>query len=310
MKLVKQFKDARVIDIRVPTELDICNPSIVASEDGWEVLIRALDPKPYQGPDHEFLSSDNWLVRYAPDFTIRSIDKLEDLDFRKSCSDAIHGLEDGRLFYWKSQLHALFSGLKREGNTYLNTMVLSRIDGKTLVDPVILPSPHGQKREKNWMPYVRNDELYLVYSIQPMEVYRYTGKLERWAGEVNLQSSPASLGGAMISGSSQLIDWAEGALAVIHHRRKAPILGKLVMKHVTKDPEYQRKKVHFDHYFVRLDKNFNLMARSRPFQFETTGVEFCAGLCRGEQGILLSYGVMDRVARIIHMKIDWLNTIW
>jgi hypothetical protein len=309
MKLTEQFKEARIIDIKVPTSLAICNPSLVASQDGWDVLVRALDPVPYQGADYKFLSSENWLVRYHPDFSVRSTFKLNDLDFRNNCREATHGLEDGRLFYWKQQLFGLFSGLRREGNKYFNTMVLSRLDGDTLIDPLVIPSPHGQEREKNWMPYVRNDELYLVYSTQPMEVYRYEGKLVRLEKESTHSTIPP-LGGAMISGSSQLIDRGETALAVVHHRRKSPLLGKLVMKHVTKDPDYQRKKVQFDHYFMRLDKNFNLVARSKKFQFETSGVEFCAGLALGDQGVLLSYGVMDRLARIIHLNNSEFESIW
>ncbi|WP_031596732.1 hypothetical protein [Ferrovum myxofaciens] len=312
MKLTEQFKEAKIIDIKVPTSLAICNPSLVASQEGWDVLVRALDPVPYQGDDCEFLSSENWLVRYHPDFSVRSIFKLNDLDFRNYCREATHGLEDGRLFYWKHQLFGLFSGLRREGNNYFNTMVLSRVDGDHLVDPIVIPSPHGQAREKNWMPYVKNDELYLIYSTQPMEVYLYAGKLEHLVREekqhANLTIPP--LGGAMLSGSSQLIDWGETSLAVVHHRRKSPLFGKLVMKHVTKDPDYQRKKVLFDHYFIRLDKDFNLMARSKKFQFETSGVEFCAGLALGSQGILLSYGVMDRLARIIHLNNKEFDNIW
>lgn len=309
MKLTERFKEARIIDIKIPTSLAICNPSLVASQEGWDVLVRALDPVPYQGDDREFLSSENWLVRYHPDFSVRSISRLNDLAFRKNCREAMHGLEDGRLFYWKHQLFGLFSGLRREGNNYFNTMVLSRVDGDTLVDPLVIPSPHGEEREKNWMPYVRNDELYLVYSTQPMEVYRYEGKLVRLEKQSTHSAIPP-LGGAMISGSSQLIDWGETSLAVVHHRRKSPLLEKLVMKHVTKDPDYQRKKVRFDHYFMRFDKDFNLLARSNKFRFETSGVEFCAGLALGEQGILLSYGVMDRLARIIHLNHGEFEGIW
>ncbi len=52
------------------------------------------------------------------------------------------------------------------------------------------------------------------------------------------------------------------------------------------------------------------MARSKKFQFETSGVEFCAGLALGSQGILLSYGVMDRLARIIHLNNKEFDNIW
>ena len=310
MKLIECSNMVRMQEIHLPTSLDFCNPSIVAGEEGWWVLVRALDPIPYHGSQQECLSSENWLLHYADDFTLKSTRKLDDQKILQTCSPARNGLEDGRLFLWKGELWGLFSGFRREGESFYNTMILARISEGEWVDPVVLPSPHHHAREKNWMPCVRDDELYLFYSTQPLEVYLYSEGELRPVSEkfgVNPKSRIAPIRGSILSGSSQVIPWETGWLAVSHHRRKAPVFKKLFMKHITHDSEYQVKKVIFDHYFLCFDGNFNLIRRSEPFQFEMEGVEFCAGIATKGRRVVMSYGVRDRISRLLETRVDTLN---
>ena len=302
----------RMQEVHLPTSLAFCNPSIVAGEEGWWVLVRALDPLPYHGTQQECLSSENWLLHYADDFTLKSTRKLDDQKIRQTCPSARNGLEDGRLFLWKGELWGLFSGFRRENESFYNTMILARVREGEWADPVVLPSPHCHDREKNWMPCVREDELYLFYSTPPLEVYVYSGGELRPAAEklgVNPKSRIAPIRGSLLSGSSQVIPWEDGWLAVTHHRRKAPLLKKLLMKHITRDSDYQLKKVLFDHYLLRFDEAFNLLQRSEAFQFEVKGVEFCAGIATKGQRVVISYGVRDRISRLLETRVDTLNSL-
>ncbi len=217
---MKDWPGVSVNHVAVPTALEFCNPSITGRVGGFSVLVRALDPVPYAGPALPFVSSESWLVDYTENLAVRSILKLDDRDVRQKCFEAIHGLEDGRLFEWRGQLWILYSGLRREGSRYYNTMLICRIEGDRLTDYRALPSPKHLEREKNWMPWVLGEELYLVYSTEPVEIYRVSATgLEFVPNGSGTRHSVAPVGGAMMSGSSEVIPWGKGRyLAVTHHR--------------------------------------------------------------------------------------------
>ncbi len=284
--------------IEVPTPLAVCNPSVARVENGWLVLVRAMDPVPYSGLDKPYRSSENWLIQYDRDFLPQSRIRLQDRAILESCPEARNGLEDGRLFAWSGRQWVLFTGLRRGASGYVNTMLLAQIDGDRLSNPVVLPSPHRCSREKNWMPWVMDDTLFLVYSTQPLEVYRYdAGRLVRVRGGAGTPTNS----GTMVSGSSQVIPWGSDYLAITHQRSRAPLTSRLIQKYVTRDPEYQKKKVLFFHRMILLDRHFNIKAQSKPFQFEVEGVEFCAGLAAQDDRVLITYGVMDEKARMLEL---------
>jgi len=297
MMLVDQFRLIPV-SIEIPTPFAVCNPSIMASERGWSVLVRALDPVPYAGPDEPYLSSENWFVEYDEALRPQSRVRLQDQEVRERCVEARNGLEDGRLFTWLGQQWALFSGLQRSRRGYENSMILVRVEGGRLCNPIVLPSPYHLSREKNWMPWVLDNELYLVYSTRPLEVYRYTPNgLIRVSGEMAARRRS----GTMMSGSSQVIPWGDHYLAITHQRNRAPLASRLMQKYVTRDPDYQRKKVLFTHHMLLLDRHFNIKMQSKAFHFETEGIEFCAGLVCRDNRVLISYGVMDEKARLLEL---------
>ncbi len=297
MKLVDWFRQIPVT-IEVPTNLAVCNPSILATECGWSVLVRALDPIPYAGTNEDYLSSENWLIQYDKDLRPQSRVRLQDEGILENCVEARNGLEDGRLFEWSGQQWVLFSGLQRSQQGYVNSMILARIDGDRLVHPIVLPSPYHYSREKNWMPWVLGNELYLIYSTKPLEVYRYEtrGLARVHGGAYKFKNS-----GPMMSGSSQVIPWGSGYLAIIHQRNRAPLVSRFMQKYVMRDPEYQRKKVQFSHRMLLLDHNFNIKVQSNAFHFENDGIEFCAGIACQDDRVLISYGVMDEKARLIEL---------
>lgn len=284
-------------ELKVPTQLLCCNPAIVRVPDGWRVLVRALDPVPLNG-SNQCLSTQNWMLYYAVDFTLLEAINIDDGTVRATRPEGVNGLEDGRLFLWKENIWALFSGFQRQGSVFRNTMMLARWGQGEWVESVVLPSPEGCVREKNWMPCVVQDTLFIIYSIAPLRVFRYEkGMLSPLMPEP--QNHTAPLRGAMVSGSSPLVAWEDGFLAVVHHRRKLGGAKKLYLKHWRKDPDYQLKKVLFDHYLVKFDRYFNVTDRSKSFSFECDGVEFCSGLHVEDSRIFFSYGVKDRIPVIL-----------
>jgi hypothetical protein len=126
--------------------------------------------------------------------------------------------------------------------------------------------------EKNWMPVVTTAGLRLIYSVDPLTVL-----------------DPNNLPLALVSklpvprtyrGSSQLVAWRNGWLAIIHQtyqRANAP------------------KPVYL-HRFVTFDREIESRKISPPFHFHAQGVEFCAGLAERAGKLLVSYGVNDKEA--------------
>jgi hypothetical protein len=294
-------------EIRLPTDLMICNPSIISKNGHFKAIVRGLLPFNYKTANENTPTSENWIVEFDTNLQLLSQKKIEDLHLRESIPAAYLGLEDGRLFVWKGQEWVLFSGFSKDLGDARNSMVLCRLEEDQLKDPELLKSPFRHPREKNWMPCVIEDELYFVYSSAPLEVFHYlgAGKLQR----ISLnRPSPAARWlrrirpKSIMSGSSQLIPWGNDFLAVIHYREQMDSMRRLWMKFVSRDKDYQVKKVLFRHRFVLFGKDLSIKMVSSPFQFEIDGVEFCAGMAEKGGEIYLSYGLLDRQAKIL--KID------
>lgn len=301
MMLTQRFPTANLTILLHPEGRSFCNPSLVVMPDKERyILLREVVPG---NPliSERAISSQHWLCHYSANNALISCRTILDETLRLKTPEAQHGLEDGRLFLWNNQLWALFSGLQMIGSQYRNTMVLCRLEGEQWTDPVVLPSPTHQPREKNWMPWVQDGHLHWIYSSEPTRLFRLNK--DHSAQEIfRSQPSPKQKRSSFIlSGSSQLIPWKQGYLAVTHRRRLTPLIRKLWLKHIIKDPDYQRKKVIFEHHLMVYNRQLQLVNISAAFQFECDGIEFCAGLADTGEHICLSYGVMDREAKILSL---------
>ena len=94
-------------------------------------------------------------------------------------------------------------------------------------------------------------------------------------------------------GGSQIIAVPGGWLSVVHDM------------HLVGSKGNERR--HYRHRIIYYDAEWNIVASSREFFFQFVGIEFCAGVARHRDGIVLSYGVQDRVARLA--TISW-DDLW
>jgi predicted GH43/DUF377 family glycosyl hydrolase len=94
-------------------------------------------------------------------------------------------------------------------------------------------------------------------------------------------------------GGSQIIAVPGGWLSVVHHAHLVGTEGN--------------ERRHYRHRIIYYDAEWNAVASSREFFFQFVGIEFCAGVARHRDGIVLSYGVEDRVARLA--TISWAD-LW
>jgi hypothetical protein len=141
--------------------------------------------------------------------------------------------------------------------------------------------------EKNWMPIVGLDD-----HGHQMFMYRL-GEVCRDTGETTV-TKPTGRATGNISGSSQVIRYLDGWLAIVHEARGLP------------DKDWKR---YYYHRFVFFDFDFTVRSISPAFYFNDKAIEFCAGLCWHPDGkrLVISYGWQDKEARIAtvdHREVD------
>jgi hypothetical protein len=291
------------------TDLNLgTNPSIAFFNDHFYCLIRVLSP--FSQSDKFSYTSKNWLFQLNNDLTVTQKHFLDDSFIRRDHPECKNGLEDGRLFVWKKQLWGLFSGYSYHDNKHSNTMVLCLFIDNKIDRSFLIHSPFDEFREKNWMPLVIKEDLYFVYSIEPLIIFKY---LDNKLINVNDSVSANTIHTKKypFSGSSPFICINNEYLAVVHKRHSLNPLYKLYLKikkyifsFVNISTDYNVKKIQFLHYFVLLDSSFDKITISKPFYFEEIGVEFAAGISILDNKIYLSYGVLDKLSKIIVLNLN------
>jgi predicted GH43/DUF377 family glycosyl hydrolase len=125
------------------------------------------------------------------------------------------------------------------------------------------------------MPLVRGDELAFVYACRPTTIFGCepaTGALSPLARH----RAPAIAEG--LRGGSQGVPFGDGFLFAVHEARR------------------HRGLRRYSHRFVLLDRRLRLAATSEPFTFTGDVTEFCAGMARRGDDLVLSFGISDAAA--------------
>jgi glycosyltransferase involved in cell wall biosynthesis len=189
---------------------------------------------------------------------------------------AVTGLEDIRLWRYCGNLH--FSATVREQSAHGVCQIAT---GRLVhdVDPAYVQVrdyaiiSDEVTYEKNWMPMPS-----APYGHPP---FMYRLDVVFVDGEKTKLPTPLHVGD--ISGSSQLVPFGYGLLAVTHEASVDPCTSKRT----------------YWHRFALFDRDGRLQKLSRPFVFFARQIEFCSGLANYHGGkLLLSFGVRDEEAWI------------
>jgi hypothetical protein len=190
------------------------------------------------------------------------------------------GFEDPRLFVWKNSLHTI-STIKCLDDLNVHRMVVSKIDttshSYSFVDNFVVHPKHISylRHEKNWMPVVKEDELFFVYSHDPLIIIDINGKIV-----------PHNYKGSFseFRGGSCLLPFFDGYLSVIHERIENPKI--------------------YSHRFIFYDKDFFIKQVSKPFHFLKRGIEFVAGICYADEcNLLITFGFKDEESKIAKINL-------
>ena len=261
------------------------NPSIAPDGEGFRMIVRTANYAIERGVLHAegVLHNINYVVSLGADLAATDVQAISDCSrgLRRHPSN-IQGYEDCRLFELDGTWYATatvcdLSPVERR------EIALLRFDGSDVVEVTPLLGPHPERHEKNWMPFVHDGELLILYRCGPTIVLRCdpaTGVLERVA------ESDAPDFADELRGGSQGVPVPGGHLFVAHEvDRGGPLLRYL-------------------HRFVMLDEQLVLCAASDPFTFTSDRVEFCAGMARRDDELVLSFGVSDAAAGLAIVPLD------
>jgi tetratricopeptide (TPR) repeat protein len=277
--------DTRLAQVSLTIESDWSqfNPSIAAAPDGgFEMIVRSANYQLLDKGQYRCLSRDcvirttNYLARLDSGLEVATARMIAERGVHTYRSAWVRGSEDCRLFWWRDAWWV--SATRRDLHADAACqMVLARLAGDGIDQLEVLDPGTGQQHEKNWMPFVRGDELYFVYACHPFTVLRWEPASSRLI-EVQRIVSPQVM--TRLRGGSQGVPLDDGYLFVVHEAH---------------DDGGRRS---YSHRFMLMSDELEPAALSEPFSFAHDGIEFCAGAARRGDDLVMSFGLNDHVAAI------------
>lgn len=173
-----------------------------------------------------------------------------------------HGLEDMRLFEYKGELWFVCTNVNYNPDSK-NRIMIGKYDHEKLEysDCRVLQPPSNTRCEKNWIPIVKGDELYFIYSWSEMMIGRIIENNQLDIVDIYDINVP-------------LFNRVRGSTTFIPYKNSEGNDTLLGIVHYSED----RNPRHYFHIFVELDPdNFKPLRYSNPFCFQHYGVEFCIG---------------------------------
>ncbi len=280
---------SKIIDIKFNPEpgWSACNPSIVKFGDKYAIVVRTVNYKINPGHLYESDSSGkiktrNFLLIVDMSFSVESSVELETPTGYPS---SVEGLEDVRIYdISKESITALANrsdwDFAPDGFSRLQPRMKRcswSFDGKSISTESINVSPE-HVCEKNWLPFVFAGQHLAVYWHSPFKIINLD--TSDTVHEKTFQS--VDLGG--FRGSSSPIPWDNGWLYTIHE----------VCQRITDG----KNKFYYMHRFCWMALGGSLEKFSNLFYFDTLGVEFCSGMAEHQDGVAMTFGVHDCLAKI------------
>lgn len=265
------------------------NPSVTLRPTGrLEVLLRTVNYKINEAGQYMIgdkgcqdapIETENWLLQLSDDLWTRDYARVA-WGRPPAKFPLVIGLEDMRIFWHKGV--RCFSACVREQSEWGQCEQwagrltdnfepnLVQVDGALRIS-------YGTKTEKNWMPITNSPSLEWMYNLHTR------------VNDVGM-FAPADTPQAVenIRGSSQLIPFQGGYLAVVHEALVHPNTGKRV----------------YQHRFVKYTRDLTQYRLSLPFVFQGVQIEFCAGLAPhpNMKDFVISFGVRDERAMLAKLS--------
>lgn len=261
------------------------NPSIAPAGDGFRMIVRTANYAIERGvlDDEGVLLNVNYLVTLNGQLGVETIEPIVDRSSGvERYPSRVQGYEDCRLFELDGRWYASATVCELNPSERREIALLA-LDGAQISSVQRLTGPDPQRHEKNWMPLVVGGALHFVYSCGPTRVLR----CEPLSGRTHVAretKGPEIAKG--FRGGSQGVAVHDGHLFAVH------------------EVDASGRALRYLHRLALLDRRFELSAISPAFTFTTDRVEFCAGMARRGDELILSFGVSDAAAGLAVLDVD------
>ena len=301
-----------IIDSKLTNGTGICNPSILVKDDKIHLILRHVEYTLYiceneqkyqsanQGPlsyyhreDKNELKTNNYYCELDKDsLEIKRYHKIDTSKLDVEPLWTFIGLEDARLVNWLNKYY--ICGVRRDTTTNgQGRMELSEIEiGVDSVKEINRSRIEVENKdsycEKNWMP-ILSKPFHFVKWTDPTEVVEVnidTKLAQRISHKEKKYNTKYD-----IRGGSPLIDWFDNTYLCITHEVD-----------FTLKNQNGHKNASYYHRFVVFNKDYEIIIMTEPFNFMTGKIEFCIGLERYKNDILIAFGFQDNGSYLVKVN--------
>ena len=283
------FTDMNII---LPPKYTALNPSIVNYNNELWMIQRTVNYRIRSDGSYDMQGDDairtrNYLIKLDNTLSIISSEEiLPPSDMPNPKYPLVIGFEDSRLFFLKGEPWCT-STVRELNDDGFCEIVLARISEaefgqRRLCDmKIIHPKFCDKQHEKNWMPFVINDELFFFYSSDPVRIIDSTGELVH--SIITDFAADNYRGGAVTTIN-------DGWIAIIHESHDIPNVGKR----------------RYLHRFVLYDSTGKIVYQTEAFYFNKLGIEFAAGIAIHPitNNIIVSFGFDDCESKLVTIQTD------
>jgi tetratricopeptide (TPR) repeat protein len=281
------------------------NPTIKKTDDGYAVICRTVNYFQYGGKF--FVSMDifdptskiitkNFLLKYDCEFNLLSQQEIIE-NLQRNHFNFINcvGLEDCRMFLFNESIWFTCTTLDtnpcRAHQISLCKLEDKGIDNSINVERLIpLMGPNLKRCEKNWLPFVKNNEIFAIYSYDPFVIYKLKNDEQLCSINNNaaIVNEPQKLNFTRFCGSAPPIEFNDGYLFLVH------------------EVAYAEDRRHYMHRFLYMDRDLNITKASSPFFFMHKGIEYCCGMTidHANENLVMTIGIEDRQAFFAFVDIN------
>ncbi len=208
----------------------------------------------------------------------------------------LEGLDDCRIFHFNKGIW--FSCNTGDTNPFGNFQIsLCKLGNAIREDSIkvekLIPmqGPDPYRCEKNWLPFLKDNQLHFVYSYDPFLVY--TPDIKTGQCEKSIEYVPA-FDFSHFRGSAAPIAFDKGYLLLVHE--------------VILNSDYSRCYLH---RFLFLDEKFTVTKISKPFYFAHHGVEYCCSMTLNHEAneLIIPIGIEDTEAHIYFFDCDAIRSL-
>lgn len=279
------------VECNLPYGYHHSSTSIIPKNSGYMMCVRSVnyiirDDGGYDMYDPQnIVRTTNYLVETDSELHHVTEKKLIDVSDNKKFDVNIVGMEDIRLF-GENYLLAVYPQINPER---VPQMCLGQYDSDGSVTKIVpLKVTENLQCEKNWLPFIKDGKIYVIYSVGPLRIYT----IDPDDGTMNLIKDDTNIDVNMdeFRGSAPPIPYKDGYLFTIHQ-------------------VYHSNPRKYFHRFMWMDKDFNNIKYSKLFFFQNIEIEFNLSICHHGDGLLMPYSFRDSSSSIGVLSYEKIDSI-